>query len=447
MRNVIITTLVILLIATGVAIAAPRPGPLLEELRDRDSKTPVIIIPGLTGSKLRDKATGKTIWGDTGNFFGPRDGGRSLALPIAAPPAPGEVVEAFEIVEEIVLLGVYREKIYGPLIDVLVQNGYVRGNLLDPRPGDTALVYPYDWRYGNLEAARQLPTLLEKLRRVRGEDTLHVIFICHSNAARIARWLVKYGDVSLEAAEAGQVDRADHVVVDKIIFAGTAQGGSLSTFRVLDRGRAYVPMGRKLQPEYMFTLAGLYEALPAYQDDLFLDTQGRPLPVNLFAPANWPRYGWSIFGPEARKRVARIDHDDPVLGTVDDRMAWLTERLATAQRIQTMLMSDVPEFPPTRYYQVQGAVMPTAAKAVLVEDGKGRWEALTLHDKRVFKNEDLASLASSPGDRHATRESQEWLSPQERDAVTGADFSIDVVHRSIFKSPEARQRILEFLLD
>jgi hypothetical protein len=447
MRNLIITTLVILLIATGVAVAAPRPGPLLEELRDRNPKTPVIFIPGLTGSKLRDKATGKTIWGDTGNFFGPRDGGRSLALPIAAPPAPGEVVEAFEIVDKIVLLGIYRAKIYGPLIDVLVQNGYVRGNLLDPRPGDTALVYPYDWRYGNLEAAQQLPALLEKLRRVRGEDTLHVTFICHSNAARIARWLVKYGDVSLEDAEAGQVDRADHVVVDKIIFAGTAQGGSLSTFRILDRGRAYVPMGRKLQPEYMFTLVGLYEALPAYQDDLFLDAQGRTLPVNLFAPANWPRYGWSIYGPEARKRVARLDRDDPVLGTVDDRMAWITERLATAQRIQTMLMRDVPEFPPTRYYQVQGAVTPTAAKAVLVGDGKGGWETLTLHDKRVFKKEDLASLASSTGDRHATRESQEWLSPQERDAVAGADFSINAVHRLMFNSLEARQRILEFLLD
>ena len=65
----------------------------------------------------------------------------------------------------------------------------------------------------------------------------------------------------------------------------------------------------------------------------------------------------------------------------------------------------------------------------------------------MYRNADLAAAAGSPGDLHATRESQDWLSPGERDAVAGADYSIDAVHRSLFTSEVARLRILEFLLD
>ena len=122
-----------LLLASGPWVCEARPSPLLEELRDRRPKTPVIFIPGITGSKLRDKATGKTVWGKASNFYGPRDGGRRLAVPLVDRPGPGEVIEAFEIIEKMTLLGVIRVKVYGPLIDALVHNGYVRGNLLEPR--------------------------------------------------------------------------------------------------------------------------------------------------------------------------------------------------------------------------------------------------------------------------------------------------------------------------
>ena len=447
MRKIVLTWTAVLfvLVATGSGVCGP--GPVIEELRDLDPKTPVILIPGITGSQLRDKQTGKVIWGRLGNLFGPRDGGRSLGLPVSGPPAPGEAVEAFEIIEKITLLGVFRTKIYGPLIDALVQNGYVRGNLRSPRAEDTLLVYPYDWRYENLEATRDLPDLLENLREVRGEETLRVSFICHSNAGRIARWFVKYGGATLDEAEAGLTERPRNVVVEKVIFAATGQGGALPTLLILNRGRKYAPLGRVIRPEYLFAIAGLYEALPAYRDDLFLDDQGRRLPVDLFDASLWPRYGWSIYGAAAQERVVALGDEDPVLGSEKDRIAWLEERLNNAQRVHAMLGSDVPNFPRVRYYQVQGTVEPTASRAVLVEDSRGEWRTLTIRDKRVRKNDALAALASEPGDGHVTRSSQDRLSPQERAVVAGADYSIDTVHRRLFNELSARQRILEFLLD
>ena len=447
MRKFLGSAVTVLLVAVGVALGASRPGPVIEELRDLDPKTPVIFIPGTTGSRLRHKETGKIIWGRAGNFYAPRDGGRLLALPIPGPPEPGEVVEAFDIVEKITLLGVLRVKIYLPLIRAFVQNGYVRGNLRSPRPEDTILVYPYDWRYENLEATRDLGELLENLRNVRGEETLRVVFLCHSNAARIARWFVKYGSATLEEAEAGRTERPPNIVVEKIIFAATGQGGAISTLGVLDRGRKYAPFGRKLKPEYLFALAGLYEELPAYRDELFFDEQGNTMPVDLFDASIWPRYQWSIYGAASQKRIAPLGDDDPVLGTEEDRMQWLEERLGTARRTHAMLLRDVPDFPSTRYYQIQGTRMPTASRALLVENSRGEWSTLTIKDKRVRKDKVLAALASCPGDRHATQDSQDWLSPQEKAAVAGAVYSIDAEHRKLFNDRTARQHILEYLLD
>ena len=70
-----------------------------------------------------------------------------------------------------------------------------------------------------------------------------------------------------------------------------------------------------------------------------------------------------------------------------------------------------------------------------------------IQHKRVYKDEQLADRASRPGDRHATRESQDWFSPQEQAAVAGTEHSIDSLHRKIFSDPAARRRILEYLLD
>jgi len=447
MRKFSFVSITVLLLAVGFSVSGRGKHPVVDGLRDQESRTTVVFIPGITGSKLRDATTGKTIWGSTSNLMGPHDGGRSLGLPIVDTPPPGERVEPFEIIEKMTLLGVVRRKIYGPLIDALVHNGYVRGNLLDPRPDDSLLVFPYDWRYGNVEAARVLGERLENLRRIRGDDVLHVVLICHSNAGRIARWYVKYGGGTLEDAEAGRARKPNDVVVEKIIFAATGQGGALPTLSTLDRGRRYVPLGRKIRPEYMFAIAGLFEALPIYRDDPFFDETGRTLPVDLFDPVNWPLYGWSVFGAAAQKRLRGLDVDDPVLGNPADRVRWLEERLDKAQRVHAALMRDVPDYPDVRLYQVQGDNEATAARALLTQGKDGTWRTLTIEDKRLRSDDRLSTQAIDRGDRHATRASQDFLSPQEQSAIAGATYAVESVHRKLFKDWFAREKILEFLAD
>ena len=256
----------------------------MQALRDATVRNPVVLIPGISGSRLVDTADGKIVWGRSGNFFAPRDGGRRLVLPIdastrAGPLRPAGAVLGFR------LLGVFKIDIYRPLIRLLEANGYRLGDLRDPRPGDSLFVFDYDWRRDNVDAAGRLSEALEGLREARGDSTLHVDLICQSNAARLARYYLKYDGAPLAEAEAGRAGTPERTRVDRLILVGTANGGALTALRDVHLGRTYVPLvGRWFRPETIFTFPSMYEALPAYRDDHFFDEQGSTVEADPFDP-------------------------------------------------------------------------------------------------------------------------------------------------------------------
>src|SRR5262249_37250873 len=140
---------------------------------------------------------------------------------------------------------------------------------------------------------------LVALARARGEERLRVALICQSNGAHICRYLAKYGGASLEEAEAGRAAPPRELEITRMVLVGTANGRSLRMLREMHRGRPYVPLslGRRLQPETLFTFPSFYQDLPVYRSDVFLDEKGRTLDVDLFSAAAWETYGWTIYGP------------------------------------------------------------------------------------------------------------------------------------------------------
>ena len=77
--------------ALGSGCAGSNPAPDLGEIYSKaastigSQRTPVVVIPGILGSKLRDQVTGKKVWGSF--TFGSADvdtqeGARLLALPM-----------------------------------------------------------------------------------------------------------------------------------------------------------------------------------------------------------------------------------------------------------------------------------------------------------------------------------------------------------------------------
>jgi len=402
--------------------------PVLQSLRDAPGKTPVVFIPGITGSQLRERDTGRIVWGHAAGFFLPTDHGIALACPL---DGADDRLEPCAPIMEVRLCGIKASEAYGSIVRLMTQNGYQYGDLRHPKPGDNFFFFPYDWRHSCVPAAQELARQLENLRRVRNEPRLRVNVVCQSGGAYVGRWLAKHGSASLAEAEAGNVRPPAVVEVGKLIFVGTANGGGIRILHELNRGRQYVSfIGRRIEPETLFTFPSLYEDLPCYRRDWFFDADGQPLDVDLYDPANWRRYGWSVC--DSTNTPAR------------DR--FLAGQLKNAQRLHSVLLRDAPGFGPTRYYSIQNLYLPTPERAMLVQED-GAWRTLFLDDAAVKSDRLRLALAASPGDGHATLDSQWWFSPQEKTTFARPVAYIEGGHFEIILNPATQRRLLEFLAE
>lgn len=421
----------------------PKRPPVLEDLVRRADREPVILLPGITGTRLREPG-GRVVWGDGRSVFLPRDGGASVAVPVPGAPAEGRALVTDGPVARVNVFGLLRFEVYSAVIRLMEANGYRHGDLDEPRPDDTFFVFAYDWRHGNTVAAARLGEALERLRRARGEDVLEVSLICQSNAARIARYFLKYGGATLERAEAGRASPPEDVRVRKLILVGTANGGAIGTLTDMQRGRRYVPiLGRRFRPEMIFTFESIYEGLPLLREDLFIDREGNVLRVDLGDPRSWKRYEWSVYRPAVRRRLERGGAGE-VYGTESQRDAFLAGALDRARRLQRLLGQDVEDFGATRYYMIQNGQRPTEKRALL-EQRNGRWRTRFFDDGAVRDDPWLRALATEPGDGHATLTSQMDLSPRERAALARPPVWVDVPHRTLVLDQATHRAILEFL--
>ena len=93
---------------------------------------------------------------------------------------------------------------------------------------------------------------------------------------------------------------------------------------------------------------------------------------------------------------------------------------------------------------IQNGLRPTERRALL-EQRNGRWRTRFFHDGAVKDDPWLRSLATEPGDGHATLTSQMALSPQERSALVRPPVWVDAPHRTIVLDRATHRAILEFL--
>lgn len=404
----------------------------------------MVFVPGVTGSELEKAATGRAAWGSGRALFVPRDGGYELALPIGARPedpvasrlVPGGVLDELRI-------GPLRKAVYGPFLASLETAGYRRGDLSAPAPGDTLFGFEYDWRRSNVDSARALFERLDRLRRARGEEELTVDLVCQSNGVHVCRYLVRHGGASLAAAAAG-AEPPPWLRVRNLVLVAGSNGGSLRILHQLDRGRIYVPLiGRRMLPETLFTFRSLYEDLPHDPEGRFVDREGRPLEVDLYDPASWTRFGWSVFAPETAARLARAGRPD-LFGSRDEREAYLARVLTAARRFQRLLAADPPADATPCYHLVGDAYVPTAQRAVLERTAAG-WRTLFTGDRALRRGSYVHDLTTAPGDFHATLESQTTLSPRERERQVGQPFLLEGGHFELILDRASHRRIREVL--
>src|SRR5829696_2005693 len=301
---------VVLLLAANAAEAqkpSPTPTPAAESTAAaaanvfKKGRDPIIIIPGLTGSELVNAKTGEEVWFKA---FRPKDD--DLRLPISPVLSRNrDNLVARDIIRSVKLFGFLPEtEIYERLIDSLEKRaGYREANWKTATRADatdTFFVFPYDWRRDNVESARLLLRQIETLKRRLGKPNMKFNVVAHSMGGLIARYAAMYGDADLPA-RAPKPTWIGARNFNKIFLLGTPNEGSVLSINALLEGFSYIggglnlPFIQDISRFDVFTIPSIYQLLPhdgtfvAYDEDL------KPIPIDIYDPAVWDKYGWSIW--------------------------------------------------------------------------------------------------------------------------------------------------------
>jgi pimeloyl-ACP methyl ester carboxylesterase len=273
---------------------------------------PVVIIPGILGSKLCERASGKTVWGNVWSYTNFTE----LALPTQYDVDQLPHVSC-GLIEAVNLLGPFKVHQYDDLLKTLSELGY--------RKDKSLFVFDYDWRLSNRESARQLHEFVTKNIPSGSLD-----LITHSMGGIVAKlWMAEYHGAPR---------------VSTLVTLGTPHRGSASTFKTLDEGLGFwqnlAAHGVNGIRETAMTFPSLYELLPSYQRCCAFksNTSKQDDYFDPFDSRIWKRFSWV-----------------PPSFASDQRQAWLQRTLADAKAVAD---TNIPQGP--RVVMIVTGLIPTA---------------------------------------------------------------------------------------
>jgi hypothetical protein len=354
----------------GCAESLPDLGGLYDRAAEFDDATrnPVIVIPGVLGSRLVEP-DGRVVWGSFGGgSVDPEtpEGARTVALPMAegrplAALRDQAVPEGVLDRVRIRLFGVPLEsRAYVYILKTLGVGGYRdedlgRSGSVHYRAGHfTCFQFPYDWRRDNAENAHRLGEFIEQKRAyVQSEltrryglrrDDLKFDVIAHSMGGLLLRYYLEYGGAPLpEDGSLPPVTWAGAAHVARAVLVASPNAGSVEALRNLVEGVRFSFLLPRYGAAVIGTFPSLYQLLPRARHHAVLDVEHEPLdPLD---PAVWRRFGWGLASPQADPVLAELlpevsDQADR-RRVADDHLA---KALARARQFHAAL--DRPAVPP-----------------------------------------------------------------------------------------------------
>lgn len=285
------------------------------EAQRQTGKNPVIIIPGILGSRLVNRRTGDQVW--PGVSVTHDD---TLALPISGPTLAENTDEimATEVIETLRLGRLVPEiSIYDSLLLALERyGGYRRGNFdAPPADGDhdTYYVFAYDWRRDNVESAQSLARKIAALKQRLRKPDLRFDIVAHSMGGLVARYYAMYGDRDVLGSNAPRPDWSGARNLSRVVMFGTPNAGLMDALRslllgysVTDTNRPRLSLLGNLDRDVTFTTPSVYQLLPPSSHARFIAADLSPIKVDLFDLETWRRFGWSVtFDREVRASERR----------------------------------------------------------------------------------------------------------------------------------------------
>lgn len=411
--------------AAGVSACASgaRPAPDLRFIYNRSAqyhrpdRNPIVVIPGLLGSRLRNPTNGAIIWGAfDGAAADPStpNGARALAAPLAldveSGAAPG-LADADGVLDRVRvrLAGVPFELAqYAEILATLGAGGYRDESLglagVD-YGGDhfTCFQFPYDWRLDNAANAAALKTFLDAKRiyvsaqyaERFGLDvapsSIRFDVVAHSMGALLLRYFMRYGATPLPEDRAPEVNWGGANYFERAVLVAPPNAGSLRTLLYLVEGRDF---GRPLLPFYppaiLGTYASLYQLLPRPRHAPVVWDNPAHEPIgNVFDPVIWRRYEWGLANPA----------QDSVRRALFPAIAGEANRLSVAYELQTNLLRRARRF--TAALDVAAGPTPGVEAMLVAGDALDTPRTLALNDASGR----LSVLESGPGDGAVLRAS------------------------------------------
>ncbi len=383
--------------ASGRALDLPRELPVQATA---ERHTPVILIPGVLGSRLARGAGGTEAWpGSTQKLL--TSGYGELALRID--PATLEPLD-----DGLVPSGLFDaaagQDFYGRIVRTLTGvGGYELAT-----PGQTLgktkarlYLFPYDWRQDNVRTVARLDALVEQIRADYGDPELRVDVIAHSMGGLIVRYYERYGTDDVLDGNAFQVTGAGAAKLRRVVLLGTPNQGTVTAVHKFLNG--YRVALSRLPTEGVATMPAMYQLFPHPLVDWVADIEGHPLDRNIFDVKTWKRFEWSIFDRGVQRRILRQAANWPKQEVFE---RWFEKRLERAQRFVWSLMVPTGEVGLIDPMLFGGDCVPTPRRLVIEEiDGEADARLRPEQILRPIPGVDYESLMYEPGDGSVTRAS------------------------------------------
>lgn len=348
-------------------------GPDLDQIYGRSARhaeldrNPIIVIPGILGSRLRDSETQMTVWGAFGlNAANPEkpDGARLVALPMRPKASLAELrdsVQADGVLDRIRvrLFGLpVEQQAYFHLLSALGAGGYRDQDLGELGLVDygedhfTCFQFAYDWRRDNVENARRLHEfILQKRSELRAEfktrygiDKPDIKFdiVAHSMGGLLTRYYLRYGDADLpQAGSEPDITWAGTEYVENVVLVGTPNAGSVDALKTLVEGSDFAFLLPDYTPAVLGTFPAMYQLMPRSRHQRVL-AGGEP--VDIYYANTWERFGWGLMNPAESPRLAMLLPNESAAQRKAIAREHLGKSLQRAQRFHQAL--DKPAKPP-----------------------------------------------------------------------------------------------------
>lgn len=270
-------------------------------------KPPVIIIPGILGSLLADRDSGRIVWLRATQAFGlepaPNLGFR-VDEQVSDPRAVEDRYEPVGIIDKITIFPMfYDSPIYSPLLDSFTEIGYKIGDCDFPRADEDAFVFHYDFRRDAAETAGKLARAIERVRDTRADPNEKVVIVAHSFGGLITRYYLMYGGADVLSTENPKPTSAGAENVASVVFLNSPHHGSLALFQFLLKGYGALFPGQLLSSEEIRTMPSAYQLLPCPSNDCYLEydrlsgeiseyREPGDRILNIYDPKTWTRFEW-----------------------------------------------------------------------------------------------------------------------------------------------------------